>query len=369
MSANANIWYGEEHELISVGKKYKDRLLITRPIHCAGEPGSGWKFEVVTGSDDINLVGEIVTVVKPSDREAYITSLFLPTLFTSGLNGGERINATRLEYLYYLQFIYNSRSQILANWNELKISASKQGELEQSIAQLRLAISGRRTKPIVEAWETNPSLIDRRGRINPGVASAKYTAVATRLEKQVGRELRSEDSMQKRRRFATKLFASLEQDIWDMRNLHRLSPITINREINRRLNRNIFKPTLFASLYCQRVFGEQIGSTNVLPKLIDVFTAEVQLMAVRNLVADIQRGNNTNENLRIIDVMLSIKPNEELYADLFKSIQAKMEEVKRMITIEDEDFEKICSEIKNCIRYRASEDIRHPWYIQSASSY
>jgi hypothetical protein len=366
MTGFSNIWYGPPHVFEPRGKKYKDKFLVTKAIHCAGEPGSGWKFEVVTESDDINMVGEIITLVKPSDSSEYTASLFLPTLFSSGLNGSERINATRLEYLYYLQFIYNSRTMILANWNQLKISEEKQAELESSIDELRFAISGRRTRPIAEAWEVNPGLTDKRGRINPGAASAKYTAIATRLEKQIGRETRSEGSLQKRRRFATKLYASIEQDIWDMRNLHRLSPITIERELNRRIEKNIFKPMLFGGLYVKKMI--ELNNTSSLPRTIDVFTAEVQLMAIRNLVADIQKGINTKESFRILKVLLSVIPNEDLYIEFFTSLKIQIRELYLMIKQENEDYEKFCVEIKNSIRFRASDDVDHPWYIERASS-
>lgn len=366
MSGFSNVWYGPSHVFEPKGKKYKDKFILSKPIHCAGEPGSGWKFEVVTNSDDINMVGEIITLVKPSDSSEYTASLFLPTLFSSGLNGSERINATRLEYLYYLQFVYNSRAMLLGNWNHLKLSEEKQAELESSINELRLAISGRRTKPIAEAWELNPSLTDRRGRINPSAASAKYTAIATRLEKQIGRETRSESSLQKRRRFATKLYSSIEQDIWDMRNLHRLSPITIERELNRRLEKNIFKPMLFGGLYIKRMV--EFKDTSSLPRTIDVFTAEVQLMAIRNLIADIQKGINTKESFRILKVLLSVIPNEDLYIEFFTNLKIQIREIYLMIKQENEDYEKFCVEIKNSIRFRASDDIDHPWYIESASS-
>ena len=366
MAGFSNVWYGPSHVFEPKGKKYKDKFLITKPIHCAGEPGSGWKFEIVTSSAVINLVGEIITLVKPSDSNEYIASLFLPTLFSSGLKGSERINATKLEYLYYLQFVYNSRTMILANWEELRLSEEKQAQLESSINELRLAISGRRTKPIVEAWETSPNLTDKRGRINPGASSAKYTAIANRLEKQIGRETRSEGSLQKRRRFATKLYSSIEQDIWDMRNLHRLSPITIERELNRRIDKNIFKPMMFGGLYVRNMIP--LNNNSSLPRTIDVFTAEVQLMAIRNLVADIQKGINTKECIRILNVLLTASPKEELYANYFSNLKLQIRELKLMIAQENEDYEKLCVEIKNSIRFRANGDPTHPWHIEPASS-
>jgi hypothetical protein len=91
-------------------------------------------------------------------------------------------------------------------------------------------------------------------------------------------------------------------------------------------------------------------------------------MAIRNLVADIQKGINTKESFRILKVLLSLIPNEDLYIEFFTSLKIQIRELYLMIKQENEDYEKLCVEIKNSIRFRASDDVDHPWYIEQASS-
>ena len=362
------IWFGKERAISTPGKYYEDKKISSRPIHCAGESGSGWKFEVITKSKDPNLIGEIITLVNPRGKSPYTSALFLPTLYSSGLKAGTRIDATRIEYIYYLEFILNTRHRVLNNWKDIRLSEESKYEIEQSISELLLAIENRKTQPVVQAYETLPSLSDNRGRANPSAANAKFTAMASRLELQIGREDESAGSMQKRRRFATKILASIEQNIWDMRNLHRLSPITVERELKRRISSSKIKPMLFAGLYCDREFGENLGDTKVLPIIIEVYTSEIQLMAIRNLIADIQKGENIKENLRILRVLLSVMPSEDLYKDIFYRIKNEVDAIEALLRNDNPDYKKICEKSKKAIRYRASDDPNHPWHIPIASS-
>ena len=362
--SSSKLWFGKEKSLEPVGKAYSQRAIKSRPIHCAGESGSGWKFEVITQCDDTNLVGEIITIVSPINKAPYISSLYLPTLFTSGLHAGARIEATKLEYIYYLDFVLNTRYRLLNNWNEISLSEDSRNEIQDSIDKLKSAIQNRKTQPIIEAFESRADIKDSKGRNNPGAANAKFTAMASRLELQIGREDVSAGSMLKRRRFAAKILSNVEQNIWDMRNLHRLSPITVGRELNRRIENSKFKPMLFASLYIKNVYGNNLGDTSVLPKVIDCYTSEVQLMAIRNLIADIQRGENINESLRILKVLLSAKPAEDIYRDLFNHIINSVTAIEALLRNEDLEYKKICENTKRYIRYRANEELNHPWHIK-----
>jgi hypothetical protein len=362
--SGAKLWFGKEKAIEPIGKAFAEKHIKSCPVHCAGESGSGWKFEVITRCDDPNMVGEIITVVKPSNKAPYISSLYLPTLFTSGLQAGSRIEATKLEYIYYLDFVLNTRYQILNNWSEIRLSEESKNDIQDSINELKSAIHNRKTQPIIEAFESRVQLVDSKGRNNPGATSAKFTAMAKRLELQIGRENSSAGSMLKRRRFATRMLASIEQNIWDMRHLHRLSPITVERELKRRIDNSKFKPVLYAGTYVKNTYGDNLGDTTVLPKVIDCYASEVQLMAIRNLIADIQRGENTKENLRILKVLLSAKPSEMVYRDIFERISNSVIAIEALLRNDDPGYKRICNDTKRSIRHRANDDPNHPWYIK-----
>ena len=362
--SGTKLWFGKEKLIKPVGKAYLERTIKTRAIHCAGESGSGWKFDLITACDDPNLVGEIITVVSPSSKDPYLTSLYLPTLYSSGLHAGARIEATRIEYIYYLDFILNTRYRMLSNWSDIRLSDDSRDQIQSSMDELKLAIQNRKTKPIIEAFEIQTDIVDSKGRINPGAAGAKFTAMANRLEQQIGREQDSAGSMLKRRRFGMLIMASVEQMIWDMRHLHRLSPITVRREISRRIENSKFKPTLFAGLYVISEFGSDLGDTKALPRIIECYGSEVQLIAIRNLIADIQRGENIKENLRIAKVLLNAMPNEQIYASFFNRLRNSLIAIEALLLNDDPAYKKICEDAKRSIRYRANDDPNHPWYIK-----
>jgi hypothetical protein len=364
---NSTIWFGDERAIITPGSEYTNMHISSRAIHCIGEPGSGWKFEVVTKCDNPNIIGEIITLVMPKSKKPYTSSLYLPTLFTSGLQAASRIEATRVEYIYYLDFILNTRHKVLNNWKELRLSEDNINEIQDSIARLRAAIEHRETQPIKEVFETIPRFTDSTGKLNPGAANAKFTAMASRLDAQITNEGASAGSMQKRRRFAAKILASIEQDIWDMRNLHRLSPISVARELEKRIDNSLIKPMLYARLYCKNKFNNSLGDTEILPRVIEVYTTEVQLMAIRNLIADIQRSQNIKENMRILQVLLSVRPNELEYSIFFDEIQNTYSNIESLINRDNSEYKNLCDQLKKSIRFRASNDPSHPWYINTAS--
>jgi len=362
------LWFGQEKEFPTPGSVCKGEAVLSRPIHIKGVPGSGWKFDVVTGAEkaDRDVVGEIITLTRPTNSDPYASSLFMPTLLTSGLKAGAKIDANEHEFLFYMEFLLRVRAELLQRWPTLKVSPKRQEQLEMIIEEVRGGLMRRRTALPLAAANMNPKVQDSRGRPNPAAASASISAMHRRLAKQVTLEGLSAESMRKRRGFAAMLMRCYTQDIWDMRFMDNRRPDTRKRELERRIERASIKPVFFAGLYCSHELGDNLGHPMVLPRVIEVFTAELQLTAIRDLFAGLaEQPGEFKETLHKLRILLLMQPNEQLYMEFFDELLQYATEIGGHFRRDPELVKKLAVEAKTRIRNRASSQPDHPWFVQA----
>lgn len=362
------LWFGPERYFPTPGETCNGDAVLSRPIHIKRTAGSGWKFDVVTAVavEDRQAVGEIITMTKPSGRDPYANRMYLPTLLSSGLKAGDKISANQHEFLFYMEFLLRVRAELMQRWPTLKVSAKRQEQLEAIIDEIRSGLLRRRTDLPLSAASKRPRVQDNLGRPNPSAASAGITAMHRRLEKQLALEGLSAESMRKRRVFAATLVRCYAQDIWDMRFMDQYRPSTRERELGKRIERAIVKPMLFASLYCSHEFGDNLGHPMVLPRVIEVFTAEMQLMAIRDLFAGLaEQPDGFKETLHKLRILLLMQPNERLYEEFFDELQQYATEIGSNFRREPELVKKLAVEAKTRIRNRASDSPDHPWFVQT----
>lgn len=362
------LWFGAERRFDVPGDACVGEVVLSRPIHIKHVPGSGWKFDVITAAEleDRHAIGEIITNTYRTNRDPYASLTYLPTLLSSGLKAGDKIETNMHEFLFYMEFLYMVREKLMHQWPTLKLSEHSQNQLEEIIKVVRGGLQHRRTDLVIAAAAKQPSVRDGLGRPNPRAASAKLAAMHRRLEAQVTLEGRGAESMRKRRRFAAILMRCYSQDIWDMRFLKGYSTDRRGQELQRRIDRAMIKPMLFAGLYCRREFGIDLGHPLVLPRVIEVFTAEMQLMAIRDLFAGLEaHPSNQKETLYKLRVLLAMAPNESLYLRLFKELKDIWNEIGKAFPREPETVKKLAIEAKTSIRDRASDDPNHPWFVQA----
>lgn len=362
------LWFRPEHTFPTPGGALESEVVLSRPICIKGVPGSGWKFDVVTGAEeaDRDKIGEILTVTRRTGRKPYVSTTFMPTLLTSGLKAGAKVAANEEEFLFYMSFLFKVRQELLERWPTLKVSTARQEQLEAIIDEVRLGLTRRQTDLPVQAASMQPRVKDRKGRPNPGAASAGITAMHRRLAKQVELEGLSAESMRKRRVFATTLLRCYTQDIWDMRFMDNRRPETRKRELARRIERASIKPMFFAGLYCTHELGDNLGHPMVLPRIIEVFTAELQLTAIRDLFAGLaDQPDGFKETLYKLRILLLMQPNEQLYMEFFDELQQFASEIGSNFRRDPELVKKLALEAKTRIRNRASSQPSHPWFVQA----
>jgi hypothetical protein len=363
------LWFKPERTFPTPGGTCKGKAVLSRPICINGVPGSGWKFDVVTGAEegDRDKIGEILTVTRRTGRKPYVSTTFMPTLLTSGLKAGAKIAANESEFLFYMEFLFKVREELLHRWPTLKVSPRQQDQLEAIIEEIRLGLMRRRTDLPLQATSMKPRINDSRGRPNPRATSASITAMHRRLTKQVELEGLSAESMRKRRVFAATLLRCYSQDIWDMRHMDSLRPPTRAAQLQLRLDRALIKPTLFAGLYCQREFGDNLGHPMVLPRIMEVFSVELQLTAIRDLFASLaEQPNGHKENLHKLRVILAMKPSEQLYVEFFDELQQYATEIGTNFRRDPETVGRLATKAKVLIRNRASSQPSHPWFVQTS---
>lgn len=362
------LWFGPEREFPTPGGVCKGEAVLSCPIHIKHLVGSGWKFEVVTGAEkaDRNMVGEIITTTRPSNSEPYVSSLFMPTLLTSGLKAGAKIDANEHEFLFYMEFLLKVRNELLQRWPTLKVSPKRQEQLEMIIGEVRDGLMRRRTALPLSAAGMKPQVRDSLGRPNPAAASASISAMHRRLAKQVTLEGLSAESMRKRRGFGVAMMCCYTQDIWDMRFMDQRKPETRKRELQKRIERARIKPVLFAGLYCARELGDNLGHPMVLPRVIEVFTAELQLAAIRDLFAGLaDHPDGFKETLHKLRILLLMQPNEQLYVEFFEELLQYATDIGSNFRRDPEQVKKLAIGAKTRIRDRASSQPNHPWFIQT----
>lgn len=360
------LWFGREQIKPAPSATCQGSSLAVRPIHIKHTPGSGWKFDVVTGAgiNDANAMGEIYTTTHPANRDPYASLMYLPTMLSSSVKAGQRIEASMQEFLFYIDFLHKVRAELVEKWPALRVSPKRQNQLAMIIDEIRTDLGHRQTDLPLQAIAIHPKIEDSRGRPNPGAASAKLTAMDQRLGEQVRLEQLGVGSMNKRQNFATTLMQCYMQDIWDMRHMEHLQPKPRERALNRRINRAIIKPMLFAGLYCHREFGDNLGHPLVLPRIIEVFMAEVQLMAIRDLFAGLeQRPTDHKETLYKLRLLLLLTPNEKLYSELFDRLSDFSTEIGKAFVVEPDSVKKLAKQAKLVIRDRAVNNSNHPWYV------
>lgn len=362
------LWFRPEHTFPTPGGALESEVVLSRPICIKGVPGSGWKFDVVTGAEeaDRDKIGEILTVTRRTGRKPYVSTTFMPTLMTSGLKAGAKVAANEEEFLFYMKFLFKVRQELLERWPTLKVSTVRQEQLEAIIDEVRVGLLRRRTDLPLQVASMQPRVNDSRGRPNPGAASASITAMHRRLARQVELEGLGAESMRKRRFFAATLLRCYSQDIWDMRHMSSLRPTTRATQLQMRLDRARIKPMLFAGLYCEREFGDNLGHPMVLPRIMEVFSAELQLTAIRNLFAGLaEQPDGHKETLHKLRVILAMKPNEQLYVEFFDDLQQYTTEIGSNFRRDPELVKKLAIEAKERIRYRASSQPNHLWFVQT----
>lgn len=362
------LWFGTEHNRLITNRDSNDKPVLCRPIHIKNTPGSGWKFDVVTHAEPGNhhAVGEVLTITQPTNRDPYTSLTYLPTMLSSGLRADARIEANMYELLFYVEFLHEARAELLMRWPELKVSPKRQEQLELIIDEVRAGLSKKSTDLPKQATAKKPHIVDSLGRSNPGAASAGITAITGRLVDQMTLEKRGLESMRKRRYFANTLIYCYSQDIWDMSFLGRYKLKTRQSELQKRIDRALIKPMLFAGLYCQREFANNLGHPLVLARVIEVFSTEIQLIAVRNLFASLaQYPNSHKETLYKVRLLLAMTPNEKLYLDLFEELQDYASDIGKVFTREPKTVKRLAIKAKTRIRNRANSNPSHPWFVET----
>ena len=358
-----SIWYGKEEVLCTPGKALNNSV-IARRIFAAGLAGSGWKFYLVTKStyEDKDAVGEICTIVRPVDKNEYTSLLFLPTLATSGKNATESIGRSQAELTMYRDILTSIRQGYTDNWQGMKLDADRLNSFSEIVDAISRSLSSRNSALAKQAGLIKPTIHDSTGRPNPSAAASKHVAMESRLSARLSFEDISKRSVDTRAIFAETIIGSIHDDIRDM-GKYRLSAPALARQLEIKLTRARIKPVLWASLYCDYLYPEGLDTKEAQAKVIELFSAEISLMIVRELINLKTRDPKGLSSVNLALMILEVSPSEPEYQSLFKSIHHCVTGIKSGIE-QDLDISNDIQKAKVLVRNRASSDPNHPWYLK-----
>ena len=362
--------FGNEKQRLTPGKKLDANEVSVSPIIIDNDMSLGY-FEVITNApENINSIGEIIVTRKPEKAEPYVSLYVIPTLITGGLKGKNRLLAYEQELLYYLSLVEKTRTMLASNWRGVKTQTAKINQIERSFKLMSANLSNRNTKLPLEISAFSPSTQDSLGRPNPTIAITKLLAINTRLNNLINSTNSKADALQKQRLFGQLLLECYGQYIWDMQYLktysydqNEYSKIQ-ESQLLKRIELAKIKPFFFAAVYVKNHFINELGYKSVLPRVIEVFNAEVELCMVRDLLAKIADLQDVAGSIRLINVVLATEPNEYGYDMLYRKLHSLTAKIQDCYDLKEyTSMRRIIKTAKDSIRYRCDNYPDNPWYL------
>lgn len=283
---------------------------MAQPVYI--QPGNrtrAWLITAVSNDADIYKVGELFFRVKPSPEVAieHETFVTVESGIRQGILAEENAELRREVDSQRSTTSQEVRSRLLNDWNtvlqanldissELLILINSDMQLARTL--LRKDARYRIGKSIY--------FLDSRGRKNPSANAARLTAAIARLSTQLEFDRISQQSLRNRYLTCTTISEQVAQDIFDLQCLanSRLSPMSVLREVSKRLTRLAIKPYFWGVVWVVNTFkSNDYADPTVVRKIAQALTAEQTVAEIDMLLSNIKLTADKNKQRNLLRLL------------------------------------------------------------------
>lgn len=363
ISIKDKFWFGESAiDTTPTGEKITYRLI------CLATSQIDELFAVITASSYPANVGNIIMLPpqgKPNNAPASLTDMLV-----AGLEGETKQRAELCRMLFYLDFLYTARSEMMVRWPMLNIQISQQKQLEAMLDILRSDLDLPQSGVINEVSKKLLRAKDRLGRPDLRTTNTMIKTVLSQLFTLLLLDEKNAGPMYQHRLLAFTIMHHYVLEIEDSMKLPAAcTPESRASKLQMQISQMAINPLLPAGLYCQRKFGDELDHPLITPRVSEVSVAEIQLVAIDELLKGLEYSpGDHRENLKRVHELLLMLPNEKPYRELFLELTETVTELNKFFMREPETVKTLAGKMRDKIRNRHKSHPDGPWLIKAELS-
>ncbi len=371
-SLNFRYSLGKPTKIRLRGNKLTDPNIVVRQIKIMPSTKGAkkyWLVVEVSHLEDLHLVGEIMIDVKPSSAIHHETFVTVESGIRSGQIGSERVAVRSSLEKSHTQAIATVRKRLLEDWAEVLQNPRPSKRLIRLVAS---DLAHARTELRVDAKDrvfSSVDFLDSFGRHNPMANAARLTAALSRLRLQIEADVLNRYSLHYRFLNCMVVAENIAADIWDIQVMAHWSPRLLSDEIAKRLDRMAIKPYFWAVTWIKNnIQAGRFGQPNNAMFIAQLLATEQRLGEIDMLLSEFKRASHNDKKLllKLITLSISSFPTTSMpldYLNLFEKLRKKAYRLAISNSKTEDQYRVVADAIQDLIRYRASTNPSHCWYI------